>query len=196
MQATQSHIVWAEVRRKALHLCGGIIPVLYLLFPKDWIILGFLIGFCIIVLLEWLRFRGSITLPALREREYRNIPGYVFFVIGAFLSILIFEKSIAITAILMLALGDTASALTGVLTDAEPRWHESRRKRLEVMLVMFVTCFVIGWLVLFSIPIAAFGALGATVADGVPLRLRGYHLDDNLTIPLFAGALMSVGAIW
>jgi dolichol kinase len=196
MRATQSHIVWAEVQRKALHLCGVIIPLLYLLVSKHWIILGFLIGFCIIVLLEWLRFRGLITLPALREREHRNIPAYVFFVIGAFLSILIFEKSIAITAILMLALGDTASALTRVLIDAEPRWHEKRRKRLEVMLVMFVTCFVIGWLVLFSIPVATFGALGATVADGVPLSIRGYHLDDNLTIPLFAGALMSVGAMW
>ncbi|HDS44500.1 MAG TPA: hypothetical protein ENN68_00085 [Methanomicrobia archaeon] len=195
MRATQSHQVWFEVRRKALHLCGILIPVLYLLFPKDWIILGFLIGFCIIVLIEWLRFRGRITLPALREREHQCIPAYVFFVTGAFLSILIFEKTIAITAILMLALGDTASALTGVLIDAEPRWHERRRKRLEVMLVMFVTCFIIGWLMLCSIPLAALGALGATVADGLPLSIRGYHLDDNLTIPLFAGALMSVGVV-
>ena len=195
MQATQSQIVWAEVRRKALHLCGVTIPLFYLLFPKDWIILGFLIGFCIIALLEWLRFQGCITLPALREREHRNIPAYVFFFIGAFLSVLIFEKSIAITAILMLAIGDTASALTGVLIDVEPRWHESRRKRLEVMLVMFVTCFVIGWLMLFAIPLAVLGALGATMADGLPLRIRGYRFDDNLTIPLFAGALMSVGTI-
>ncbi|MGC9443387.1 MAG: diacylglycerol/polyprenol kinase family protein [Candidatus Methanospirareceae archaeon] len=196
MRATQSHLVWAEIRRKALHVCGVIIPVLYLIFPKYWILLGFLIGFCILVLLEWLRFRGRITLPALREREHRTIPAYVFFVIGAFLSILIFEKGIAISAILMLALGDTTSALTRVLIDSEPRWQEGRRKRLEVLLVMFVTCFVIGWLMRFSIPVAAVGALGATVADGVPLRLRGYYLDDNLTIPLFAGALMTVGAMW
>ena len=195
MGAAQSHPVWAEVRRKALHVCGVIIPVLYHLFPRDWIILGFLFGVIIIVFLEWLRFRGRITLPALREREHRTIPAYVFFIIGAFLSILIFEKSIAITAILMLALGDTVSALTRVLIDAEPRLPEGRRKRLEVMLMMFVTCFVIGWLLRFSLPVAAFGALGATVADGVPLRLRGYYLDDNLTIPLFAGTLMTVGAM-
>ncbi len=196
MRATRSHVLWAEARRKALHLCGVIIPLFYLVFPKLWIILGFLLGFCIIILLEWLRFRGYITLPGLRAQEHRKIAAYVFFVIGAFLSVLFFEKTIAITAILMLALGDTASALSGVLLDAEPRVHANRAKRPEVMLVMFVTCAVIGWLMLSSISVAIFGALGATVADGLPLKIHNYHLDDNLTIPLFAGALMSLGALW
>jgi dolichol kinase len=38
----------------------------------------------------------------------------------------------------------------------------------------------------------ALGALGATLADGVPWQIRGRVLDDNLTIPLVSALLMLV----
>ncbi len=68
--------------------------------------------------------------------------------------------------------------------------HEKRIKPPEVMLVMFAVSFIIGYFVLHSLPVAVFGAIVAVIADGVPLRVYGVTIDDNLTIPLFSGILM------
>ncbi len=185
-----------EAKRKTIHICGIAIPVLYYFLQKDLVVLGFVFSFFIIVVIEWLRFRGVVSLPLLREKENREIGAYVFFAIGAFISILIFEKSIAIASILMLAIGDAASALAGVVKSVDkPEMYEKRMKPPEVMLVMFTVSFIIGCLVLHSLPVAVFGAIGAVIADGVPLRVHSVIIDDNLTIPLFSGALMSFGSI-
>lgn len=192
MPTSESSVLKEEAKRKTIHICGVAIPVLYLFLQKDFIILGFVLSLVIICIIEWLRFRGLVSLPFLRNKEQKKIGAYVFFVIGAFISILIFEMSIAITAILMLAIGDAVSGMAGAVLNVDnPELYEKRMKPPAVMLVMFVTTVIIGWLVLHSLPMAVFGAIGATIADGVPLRVYRVTIDDNLTIPLFAGVLMS-----
>ena len=192
MPTSESSVLKEEAKRKTIHICGVAIPVLYLFLQKDLIILGFILSLVIICIIEWLRFRGLVSLPFLRNKEQKKIGAYVFFVIGAFISILIFEMSIAITAILMLAIGDAVSGMAGAVLNVDnPELYEKRMKPPAVMLVMSVTCLVIGWLVLHSLPMAVLGAIGATIADGVPLRVYRVTIDDNLTIPLFAGVLMS-----
>jgi dolichol kinase len=192
MPTSESRVLKEEAKRKSVHICGVAIPVLYLLLQKDLIILGFVLAFFGICIIEWLRLSGVISLPFLRDKEQKKIGAYVFFVIGAFISILIFEKSIAIAAILMLAIGDAVSGMAGtVLTVDKSEIYEKGMKSPAVMLVMFVTTVIVGWLVLHSLPVAVSGAIGATIADGVPLRVYGATIDDNLTIPLFSGMLMS-----
>ena len=190
MNPSKLTILREEAKRKTIHICGVAIPVLYFFLPKHLVVLGFVFSFFAIFVLEWLRFRGVISLPFLRqsEKEKKKIGAYVFFVIGAFISILIFEKSIAIASILMLAIGDSASALAGaVKSEDNSGMYEKRIKPPEVMLVMFAVSFIIGYLVLHSLPVAAFGAV---IADGMPLKVYGVTIDDNLTIPLFSGILM------
>lgn len=192
MSTSKSRVLRKEAKRKTIHICGIAIPVLYLFLQKDLIILGFVLAFFGIFVIEWLRFRGLVSLPFLRNKEQKKIGAYVFFVIGAFISILIFEKNIAIVAILMLAIGDAVSGMAGAVLNVDnPELYEKRMKRPLVMLVMFVTCLIIGWLALHSLLVAVFGAIGATIADGVPLRFHSVQIDDNLTIPLFSGMLMS-----
>ena len=194
MQKPGSRILREEAKRKAIHVCGTAIPVLYLFLQKDLIIRGFVIGLFAVLIIEWSRLRGLISLPFLRhgEEKKKEIGAYVFFVIGAFISVIVFEKSIAIAAILMLAIGDTVSALAGAVIIADkPGMYRKSLKPPEVMLSMFTTSLLIGWLVLHSLPMSLFGALGATIADSVPLKVHGVPIDDNLTIPLFSGVLMS-----
>ena len=194
MFRAKSGLLREEAKRKAIHICGTAIPVGYLILPKDVIIIGFVLAFLVIGAIEWLRFHGIIALPFLRKNEGKQIGAYVFFFIGAFLSIVLFEKSIAIAAIFMLAVGDAASALAGAVVNGDKKeWYEKRLKHPKVMLVMFVISGIIGWLVLHSLPVAVLGAIGATIADSVPLQVHKSQIDDNLTIPLFAGALMSFG---
>lgn len=189
-------VLCEEAKRKTIHSCGVVIPLVYLFSEKEVVILAFLISFFIISIIEWLRFRGLISLPFLRTNERKKIAAYVFFMIGAFISVLIFEKRIAIAAILMLALGDTVAALAGALMTVDNPWYEKRIKPPEVMLAMFMTSLLIGYLVLGSLPIAVLGTIGATIADGVPLKVLGIPVDDNFTIPLFSGMLMSCGSMW
>ncbi len=197
MPNTKLSALRQEARRKSVHICGIAIPILYLLLQKDLIIIGFVLSLFIISIIEWLRFRGVVSLPFLRNKEQKKIGAYVFFVIGAFISILIFEKSIAIASICMLAIGDAVSALAGeVMSLNNPEKQGERMKPPAVMLVMFITSLIIGCLVIRSLPVAVFGALGATIADGVPFKVQRVVIDDNLTIPLFSGVLMSFGLIF
>jgi len=196
MDTSRLSILKEEAKRKTIHICGVAIPVLYYFFPQDLVVLGFIFSFFIIFILEWLRFRGVVSLPFLRRNEKKEIGAYVFFVAGAFMSILIFEKSIAIASIVMLAIGDAASGMVGAVRSVDKtETYEKRTKPPEVMLIMFTVSFIIGYLILQSLPVAIFGAIGAVIADGVPLRVYGILIDDNLTIPLFSGMLMSFGSI-
>ncbi len=70
-----------------------------------------------------------------------------------------------------------------------------RVKPIPIVLGMFLVCLAIGrlssGLTHLSFPVYLAGAVGATVADSVALFINGRCLDDNLTIPLFAGAMMA-----
>jgi len=104
----------------------------------------------------------------------------------------------------MLAFGDAASGLTGsMMKGGNVRQSYNRlHKPFPIMAVIFVVCFSIG-IVLSSIPLApdmspvpffvyAVGALGATIGDTVPIRIKGKAIDDNLMIPLLSGICMTV----
>jgi dolichol kinase len=135
----------------------------------------------------------------LRDGEKKNIGSYAFFMLSTLISILLFDIQIAIASILMLAIGDAASGIAqavkgGPLDSVEV--YKRGIKPLDMILIMFTVSFLVGYYILDSLTMAIFGAIGATIADGVRLRIYGLTIDDNLTIPLYSGFLMSLGAIW
>jgi hypothetical protein len=93
---------------------------------------------------------------------------------------------------LMLTLGDPVSGLLGsgeLRTVKQPR----------VLATMFVVCAALAWPFLTPAAVVV-AALAATLADGVKPRVRGYVVDDNLTIPLAASlaawvALVATGDV-
>ncbi len=196
-----------ELSRKAIHAMGSIIPVGYYFVGKETalILLSFANG--ILLLVEWLRLRGKIKLPQilLRPHEEKKVAAYIYFQMGALFSILVFDKTIAIAALLMLALGDTASGLAGAMIKGGDVRHDDAKNTVKpapIMAVMFSVCILIG-LILSGLPLApdmtylsfyvyVAGALGATLGDAVPMRIMGKPIDDNLMIPLLSGAFMSV----
>jgi len=189
-------ILKEEIMRKGIHLAAGIlIAVLYTLFQRDVLIFVHLVFLITIWLLELLRFRGVIPVPFLRDREKKKIGGHAFFMLGTFISILLFDKQIAIASILMLAIGDAASGIALAATRGTLDGGEAYKRRIkppDVILIMLGVCFLVGYYTLDSLPVAISGAIGATIADGVHLRVYGIPIDDNLTIPLYAGFLMSL----
>jgi glycerol-3-phosphate acyltransferase PlsY len=109
--------------------------------------------------------------------------GSTYFLFSTILTILLFPKSIAIASLLILILADTSAALVGKGVGRVSIYG----KTLEGSLAFLLTSLLIVWIYpnlnRFS---GSLGSLGATVIEILPIKI-----NDNLTIPLVAGAIMS-----
>jgi len=181
----------AELRRRAVHASGVGFPALYLLDLADWPTLGWilLVAAGVAAGLETIRLGvgldWAIYETLTREYERDNVAGYALYMFSMAGVALVFEPPVALPGMLMLTLGDPISGLLGSN-------EAGRAKRAGVVAVMFVVCVTLAVAVLVfvgarplptALAAAAVGGAGATVADGFTPVVRGYVLDDNLTIP-------------
>ena len=83
-----------ELRRKAFHITGSLIPVGYYFVTKETALLLLLFVNVILLPVEWLRLKGKIKFPQilLRPHEEQQVAAYIYFQMAAFFSILLFEK--------------------------------------------------------------------------------------------------------
>jgi len=185
--------------RKTWRLCGIIFPLAYYFGSKTLTLVAVLLFLGTFLLIEFLRF----TIPALNRRLI-SVFGYLFketekkklfttttFLLSFLITVLLFRKDIAITAMLFSIFGDATSAIVGI--------HGKKRildKSLEGSLAFFVTCLAIGLalaLTKIGLPLLVFilGAFSAAIIELLPLPV-----DDNFTISLTAGAVMSAVLIF
>ncbi len=191
-----------EVRRKAIHLTGLCVPLGLIFLGSKVTAAAIALAMAISLLLEAARLQGKIRLPEIRDHEETKVAGYIYYMAGSLLCVLLFPPGIAITAMLFLSLGDTVSGLAGsILRNCDVRGTpvpagRRRIKPLPVVAAMFVACILIGYLASgfsgLSFPVYLAGAAAATFADGVAIIIGNKSLDDNFSIPVFSGALMSV----
>lgn len=173
-----------EVPRRLVHASGSIVPLAYVADIATWdqIRLVFATGIVIALSLEAIRLLARIELPMvdrlIREYEKNYLAGYALYVIAGGSVGLVFEPTFAVPAILMLTIGDP---IAGLLSTGELR----QVKRPQVLLSMFVICLALAWWSLDPLPAVAAAAV-ATLADGVKPVVKGYVIDDNLTIPVGA----------
>jgi glycerol-3-phosphate acyltransferase PlsY len=108
--------------------------------------------------------------------------GSTYFLFSTILTILLFPKSIAIASLFILIVADTAAALVGRGIGRISIFG----KTLEGSLAFFFSSLLIVWIYpnLNRFP-GGLAALGATVIEILPIKV-----NDNLTIPLVAGAIM------
>lgn len=200
-------LFFRELQRKAFHVSGSLIPIIYYFITREAALIYLAIINAVLLFIEWMRLSGRIRLPKilLRPHEEKQVAAYIYFQMAALLSILLFDKTIAIASLLMLAIGDTASGLAGaMLKGGNIRYSNIRImiKPLPIITTMFAVCLIIGILLSrlppaaeapqMSFAVFAAGAIGATIADAIPIRIQGNPVDDNLIIPLLAGLFMSV----
>ncbi|QLG28454.1 dolichol kinase [Halorarum halophilum] len=188
----------SELGRRAVHASGTGIPLLYVLDLLTWRGLQLFLVACTVVafVLEFLRLVVGLDHAVYdrltREYEANNVAGYALYMVGMAIAAFAFEPRVAVPAMLMLSIGDPVSGYLGS-NDA------TTAKELGVLGVMFLVCFALAvpfttaaGQLLAGVAAAAAGALGATVADGLKPVIRGYVIDDNLTIPPVAGLAMTV----
>jgi len=181
--------------RKTWRLCGIIFPLAYYFSNKNTTLLVILPFLSLFILLEVLRFfifrlneRLFILFRyILKEKEKKSLFSTTWFLLSIFLSVILFRKDIAIAAMLFLIFGDIASSVIGIYFGRT----KIRNYTLEGSLANFVTCLIIGIIINFTqiaLPwtVIVTGALAATIIELIPV------LDDNFTIALFLGIMMSI----
>lgn len=182
--------------RKTWRLCGIIFPLTYYFNNKVitlFIILPILGFFITIEILRFsiLRFNERLFIIfkyILKEKERKSLLTTTWFLLSVFLVIILFEKEIAITAILFLIFGDAASNIVGTYLGRT----KIGRRSLEGSLAFFITCLIIGIIINFTKinlawPIVFWGALAATITEIQPLPV-----DDNFTIAISSAIIMTI----
>jgi dolichol kinase len=165
-------VTGVEIKRKIVHLATLIVPVGYAMTSEETVILFLIPFFLALLSVDLLRhlhpgvaslFRKYFFGRVLREEEKPAFMGATYF-------------------ILILIVSDTAAALVGKGIGRIRIFG----KTLEGSTAFLITSLVIVWvyprLDRFS---GSLAALGATLIEMLPIKL-----NDNLSIPLVAGAIM------
>ena len=124
--------------------------------------------------------------PLLKHDESHRITGATYLVVGALFTFLFYGPEVAVPALLFLAAGDPAAALVGRRFPGPRLFGKSPGGAAAFVAVSLVT---VAMLVGGGANDFHWGLLiGALVAALV--ELLGLPPDDNMTIPLIAGASM------
>ncbi len=197
-----------EISRQMLHLALGLVIVLLLMngfIGHDILIFGFVVRYADILLiivlgifLSYLSKRARI--PVIhellekfeRKKEIETFPGKgtIFYFIGIYISLFLFSKDIAMASIMVLAFGDSVSHVYG-LHYGKIKHLLSGTKFLEGTIAGFIAGFIGAWMFL-PWHEAFFASLIAMIIEAVEIKIGAEQVDDNLIIPVVAGAVVWV----
>jgi glycerol-3-phosphate acyltransferase PlsY len=131
-----------------------------------------------------------------RKGEEKKFSSMTIFLVATFITILLFEKNIAITALTFLIFGDIFSKIFGLAFGR----HKIFKKTLEGTLAYF-GCVLICGFVLYNLFISIGIGLPITIlilgGIAAPLvELFSFQLNDNFTVSLICGAIMTAGSVF
>jgi len=185
----------SELKRKALHLTGLSIPMIYLLFGREFTLkfTGFFLVLFVILepfrIVEHLRdsvkkrlhlyvdeeiiakFEDELDSIA-REHERYWIGAHIYFTLAALIIIYLFPEDIAIGAIATATLGDAMAAIIG---KSFGRHRFKNGKSIEGSSAYFLTALLI-LVSIIDLPHGIMGALAGTLAEFYELPP-----DDNFS---------------
>ena len=113
--------------------------------------------------------------------------GATWVFIGSILTIAIFPKEIAVISLIYMCIGDTVAGLVG-RKFGKMKFYD---KTIEGSLAGLIVCLLSGFLVQLSLPLVVVfsGAFAAMFIELLPISI-----DDNLSVPLFAGTIMVIAS--
>jgi len=185
------------VERNLFHLvAGSLLPIIGLVLHRDALFWASVAIASLLLVMELARFTSTSVNAYIfkyigvlfKEEEAHTITGASYMLIATVGAFFFFEKSLAIMALFFLSIGDPMAALVG------SRIGRIRYlgKSLEGSLAFLATSFVVA--ALFSLtgelnplwPLLV-GAAVAALVEALPLPV-----DDNLSIPMLAGAVTAM----
>jgi len=187
--------MFSTLARKIYRCSAVIFPIIYYLTNRSTILIILVVFLILLLILELLRFKSpklnekifGFAKIFLKEKEKKRISATTVVVFSIFLAIILFRGAIAIYSILFLIFSDSVAAIIGTKFG---KIKILREKTLEGSLGFLICCLFIGLLLYpteLSIPFRKIfaGSLAATFVELLPL-------DDNLTISLASGFVMSL----
>lgn len=186
-----------ETRRNLFHLILGLLLVagLYYNLLDVWIMLAVVVvGFLLstasrkrpVPLIHWFLQRFER-----REDVEGGIPGRgaLFFFVGLLLALALFEHEVVLASVTIFVLADSISPLVGVKV-GKVRHPLSDKKFLEGSIAGFIFAFL--GAMLFVSPLEALLATFFAVVVEAIDTVKGRRIEDNITIPLVAGLVMTL----
>ena len=188
----------SEYFRKIIHIFNLVIPFTYLfVLESRFQVLRILVPLTLFaIVIEYLRVRSVVVKKIfnnflksmLRIHEIDGkFTGATWVFIGSTLTIAIFPKEIAVISLVYMSLGDTIAGLVGRKFGKMKFYN----KTIEGSLAGLIVCLLSGYLVQLTLPLVIVfsGAFAAMFIELLPIPI-----DDNLSVPLFAGTIMVIAS--
>lgn len=182
-----------ELVREAIHACGFTVPILSSLTGK-WTVAILIATVTLIYAASELAMMKDKSLPLVSQivrhaashtelHEFAFAP--IFFALGILLSLLLYPPEPGSAAIAIFALQDSAAAIFGkIIGKTEMPFNKGKTFEGSIAGFFFgllaATCFTDFWK-------ALAGAAAAMIVESLPLPL-----NDNLTVPLTVGAVLTL----
>ena len=188
----------SEYFRKIIHIFNLVIPFTYLfVLESRFQVLRILVPLTLFaIVIEYLRVRSVVVkkifdnflISMLRLHEMNGkYTGATWLFIGSTLTVAVFPKEIAVISLIYMSIGDTVAGLVG-RKFGKMKFYD---KTIEGSLAGLIVCLLSGYLVQLSLPLVVVfsGAFAAMFIELLPISI-----DDNLSVPLFAGTIMVIAS--
>ena len=185
-----------HLERRLFHMSAGVLfPVLALIMEEDPFFALLLVTSVAVVGGDTIRllvsplnrvFVRSLA-PLLRRDEKNQIIGASYGLLGILGAFALFDRDIAIVAVLFLALGDPVAAMVGIRLRRGPVFGKSLSGSMAMVMAALAVVAVLH--VTGAIDFRWAFVVGAVAAAAIELLPSPFN--DNLTIPLGAGATIA-----
>lgn len=194
-----------EIYRKLIHLSSLWMPFVIYVSDRALATIIFCILFICMMIFEYIRFHPTeITkhiikcfMPLLREHEKKcnGLTGATYMVGAALLLCLLFTKMIAVMALCIMLIGDTAASLVGRKFGKTKLFEKSMEGFSAFIFfagfaVVILTSQDVGF------PSLTVSILSVIVAAIVELFSSRIKLDDNFSVTIAAAAALSMGSVF
>lgn len=192
-----------ELMRKAIHLSSLWIPAAIYFMPKFILVPILMIILIGNIILEYGNFRrypwarksfGVLFFKTLRNketsREHFQFTGSIYVLISSLLCLCLFDKVVASIALTVMLISDSAAALVG-RSIGRVKLHKN--KTLEGTLAFFVSALVINLLFIQVYPFTWASVIACAVATLAEVYEDKIEIDDNLSVPIFMAAVLTLG---
>lgn len=193
-----------HIARKLWHMSTGVIGLILFFsseqVPEFWgygVLLIAVLGF----LADYLRQKNPllnkfvirIMGPLMRKSEREGVSGLPFYALGIALSLLFYQKDLALISIMFLIFSDPVSSFFGVLYGKDKILPN---KSLQGFVAGFFTCYLVTLFYLLnlgatSIDMLTFSLVAGLIGAGSEL-ISAFNIDDNLTIPVISGLGLTI----
>ncbi len=191
-----------ELARKSIHLSSLWIPALIYFAHPGVSVMLFAILFLCDALLEYGNFKkwrwarrtfGFLFFKTLRNKERVRtrfqVSGSMYVLAAAIICTLLFSKPVAAIALTVMLISDTCAALFGKAFGTRKLY---KSKSLEGTLAFFLSALFVNMLYEPIFHFTYAGVLACFAATAAEMFEDKIEIDDNLSIPLFVGIILSI----